>query len=257
MTGHPLLQRQRPESCLSDLMLDRWLANELAGRTAGEAVRSHLVTCRLCRDRLRALEAEPAVLPVAGPALTDVRASRSGPRPPRLVAALSGAAALAAGVALFVGARSPPETAVRAKGDLQLELVVRHPDGRSESVLTGDALAAGDVVQFSVSTPDAGYPFVVGLDAAGAVSPYWPAVGRPARVPAGRAQTLPGSVSLDESLGAERFLLLHCNEASGVEVVVTAGRRALAAAGGDPRRVLRLDLPCRQVGLTIEKVRRP
>jgi hypothetical protein len=64
-------------------------------------------------------------------------------------------------------------------------------------------------------------------------------------------------VVLDATLGAERFLLLHCNEASDVEVAVDAGRRALRAAGNDPRRVERLDLPCRQVGVTIEKVQRP
>jgi hypothetical protein len=64
-------------------------------------------------------------------------------------------------------------------------------------------------------------------------------------------------VVLDATLGAERFLLLHCNEATNVDLVVQAGQRALRAAGGDPRRALRLDLPCRQAGVTVEKVRRP
>jgi hypothetical protein len=258
MTDHPLLHRQRPESCLSDLALDRWLAGELNGQPAGEAARSHLHGCRACSARLRVLESEPELLP---PPATH--------RPPRVnspsrtrgrtIALLSGIAALAAGLAMVVQTRHPipGEPGLRTKGDLQLDVVVRRSDGRTESVLPGDALSAGDVVRFLVSTPEPGFVFVLGLDAAGTVSPHSPAVGVPGPLPAGRAQALPGSVILDETLGAERFLLLHCNDASNVDVVVQAGRRALQAAGGDPRRVTRLELPCRQVGISVEKVRRP
>src|SRR5215207_8985168 len=170
MMSHRLLERQRSESCLSDLMLDRWLADEPAIRREGEAVRSHLAACRLCRDRLRALETEPAVLPRAAPP-----PGAGSPRPVpqvrtrRLVAALSSAAALAAGLTIVVALRqpAPPETAVRGKGDLQLDVVVRRADGRSESVLADDTLSGGDVVGFLISTPEPGYPFILGLDAAG------------------------------------------------------------------------------------------
>jgi hypothetical protein len=102
-----------------------------------------------------------------------------------------------------------------------------------------------------------GFAFVIGLDAAGTVSSYFPPTGSPGPLPPGRSQALPGSVILDETLGAERFLLLYCNEAVNVDVIVDAGRRALAAVDGDPRRVERLDLPCRQSGIVVEKVRRP
>jgi hypothetical protein len=259
MTGHPLLERQRPESCLSDLVLDRWLAGELTG----EATRAHLRACPLCSDRLRALEQEPELLPGPGPSPRPAHPGSVSPvtSRKRILAVASGAAALAAALAMVVKLRQPmpleTETGLRSKGDLQLEVVVRHRDGQSETVLPGDALSAGDVVRFVVSTPDPGFVFVIGLDAAGAATPYSPAVGVPAPLPAGRAQALPGSVILDETLGAERFLLLHCNDATSVDVAVEAGRRALAAARGDPRRVVRLDLPCRQVGIAVEKVRRP
>ena len=255
MTAHPLLARQRPESCLSDLSLDRWLAGELAARPEGEPVRSHLRQCPACSDRLRALEQEPELLPppatnLAVAAPTPLRKARASS-----IAAVTGLAALAAGVVVFLQARSP-ETGLRTKGDVQLEVVVRRPDGHSEAVMPGDAVAAGDVVRFVVSA-DGGFAFVIGLDAAGAVTPYFPTAGVPAPLPPGRSQALPGSVVLDATLGAERFLLLHCNEATNVDLVVQAGRRALRAAGGDPRRALRLDLPCRQAGVTVEKVRRP
>jgi hypothetical protein len=250
MTGHRVLERQRPETCLSDLSLDRWLAGELAGELAGrqgDVVRSHLRQCPTCGDRLRALQREPEILP--GPV-------HPRPRWRRPIAAASGFAALAGAIALVAILR-PSEPVVRAKGSLQLDVVVRRPDGRTEPLIAGDALAAGDVLRFVVSTSEPGYAFLIGLDAAGSVSAYFPAVGTPASLPAGRSQALPGSVVLDATLGAERFLLLHCNEATNVDVVAQAGRRALQAAAGDPRRVERLDLPCRQVGLTAEKVRRP
>jgi hypothetical protein len=247
-----LLVRQRPEGCLSDLLLDRWLAGELAGHPEGEPVRSHLGQCPACSDRLRGLQQEPALLPPP-----------VAPRPARRAsaawfpyAAVTGLGALAVSVVMFLHARPAVQPGLRAKGDLQLEVVVRRRDGHSEAVMPGDALAAGDLVRFLVSA-DGGFPFVIGLDAAGAVSPYFPTAGVPLPLPAGRSQVLPGSVVLDETLGAERFLLLNCNEATNVDLVVQAGRRALRAAGGDPRRALRLDLPCRQAGVTVEKVRRP
>jgi hypothetical protein len=273
MTDHPLLERLRPESCLSDLALDRWLAGELAGQPAGEAVRAHLRACPACSDRLSALEHEPELLPGPGanpPPLTvttpprPAAERRAGSVSPvsarkRMFAITAGVAALAAGLVIVVNARHPAplETGLRSKGDLQLDVVVRHSDGRTETVVPGDALSAGDVVRFVVSTPDPGFVFVIGLDAAGVATPYSPAVGVPAPLPAGRGQALPGTVILDDTLGAERFLLLHCNDATNVDVAVAAGRRALAAARGDPRRVMRLELPCRQVGIAVEKVRRP
>jgi hypothetical protein len=257
-------ERQRPERCLSDLVLDRWLAGEVAGGPEEEAVRSHLAGCPACSQRLRAIEREPELLPPPAarvvPAPPAPPAPARGPRAPRRPwPALAGLAALAAAIGLFAlpRGRAPEGPVVRSKGTLGLDVVVRRPDGHSEPVLAGDALAPGDRVRFLVSTGEPGFAFLIGLDAAGGVTAHFPAAGVPAALPAGRAQALPGSVILDGTLGAERFLLLHCNEAALVDVVVQAGERALRAAGGDPRRVERLELPCRQVGVTIEKVRRP
>ena len=246
MTVHPLLARERPETCLSDLALDRWLAGDLT-HSEGERLQAHLHGCASCTHRLRVIKTEPEILPP--------RAAVPRPRGRRATLAALGAAA--AGVVLIAALVRDPGSALRAKGGLQLDVIVRRRDGRAEPVFAGDALSAGDAVGFVISTPEPGYAFVVGLDAAGAVSPYFPTVGVPRPLPAGHGQALPGSVILDDTPGAERFLLLHCNAATNVDVVVEAGRRALAAAGGDPRGVQRLDLPCRQVGLTVEKVRRP
>jgi hypothetical protein len=267
MTIQHLLERERPESCLSDLVLDRWQASELAHRPEGDAVRSHLSGCSSCAGRLRALEREPDILPAskvrsAPPVGSEILPSDVPPRKrsQRVVAGLTGLAALAAaGLVLVVtGSLSKSlEPTLRAKGELQLELVVRRTDGRTETVLPADSLAAGDSVRFLVSSAEPGFAFVIGLDAAGAVSAYFPPVGVPSPLPAGRSQALPGSVILDETLGAERFLLLYCNEATHIDVVLAAGRRALASAGGDPRRVERIDLPCLQSSMTVEKVRRP
>jgi hypothetical protein len=277
MTTAPLT-RERPETCLSDLVLDRWSAGELKGGRQARPLRAHLRECAACRERLRALEAEPDILPppatpLAAAAADPLARSSRGrlPAPTRLWA-ITGAGGTAAAVLTWVmmivtrpgdsrgpapAPAAPSPVAVRAKGELQLDLLVQHAGGRTEPVLPGDAVADGDVVRFVVSAPQSGFAFVVGLDAAGVVSPYHPASGAARALPAGRGQVLAGSVVLDRTLGAERFLLLHCSESTDVEVVVEAGRRALRAAGNDPRRVERLALPCRQAGVTVEKVRRP
>jgi hypothetical protein len=49
------LKRTRPEGCLSDLAIDRLLAQELSPREARE-IKTHLLRCLSCRARLEELE---------------------------------------------------------------------------------------------------------------------------------------------------------------------------------------------------------
>ena len=161
-------------------------------------------------------------------------------------------------VALVLWSRPPiDDDGARTKGgDVTLALIVRHGDGRTERVLPGGArLRPGEAIRFELSTRRAGYVGVVGIDAARAVTAYAPATGALPALAAGRAQLLDGSVVLDETLGAERIVAAVCAAPRPIDELVAAARRALARAGGDPRRVETIGSGCDEAVFTIEKVR--
>lgn len=232
------LDRERPESCLSDLQLDRVACGELE-RTQ---VDGHLGSCAACLARLDELaEAHRRLAPAMTRAAARL-ATEVAPRPLRRRRVVAAAGALlAAAAALFVLWPRGDERAagLRAKGGLSLDLAVRRQDGRVEEVLPGDRLAAGDAIRFRVASPTAGQLVIVGLDAAGQVSAYV----APTAIPAGRGDWLDGAIELDDTPGAERVVAILCPESTAVSEVLAAGHRALAGAGGDPALVTALALP--------------
>jgi len=93
---------------------------------------------------------------------------------------------------------------------------------------------------------------MLGIDAAGAVTPYVDDVAIEAEGP----QRLPGAIRLDEPLGPERIVALFCSEPVGRERLLAAGAEALRRANGDPAGDLVLDLPdCAQASILIRKAR--
>ncbi len=234
------LSRVRPESCLSDLQLDRALRGELAR----SEVDGHLSSCAACLARQSALaEAERRLAPEMTRAAARL-AAEIAPRPlhrRRVVVAAGVLLAAAAALLLVLRPRGDERAAgLRAKGGFSLDLAVRHrQDGRVDEVLPGDRLAAGDAIRFRVASPAAGQLVVVGLDATGQVSAYVP----PTAIPAGRGDWLDGAIELDDARGAERIVAVLCPESIAAGDVVAAGRRALARAGGDPVAVSALGLP--------------
>jgi hypothetical protein len=260
--------RRRPDSCLSDLALERFLVGELnplepegAGRAATER---HLEECATCRARRDELAAAPAQVPdelwwrgqqAARPAAAAVRA-RLVTR--KMVGGFVAVAAAAAVLVLVARPRPAELTAAgsdtRTKGDgFAMEIVARRTDGRTVPVFDGTALRPGDAIRFVVTAADAGNVAVVGLDSAGHTSVYAPAATDAALGVAAGTHQLPGSVVLDDTPGDERFVALLCAAAPTRAALTAAGQQALAAAGGQPTRTARLDLPCRQSGVTIHK----
>jgi hypothetical protein len=244
--------RQRPESCLSDLVLDRFAAGELDGDPAARA-RTHLAGCALCVTRLAQLE-DDLQQPLDQLLVTRVAARARRWRAWSLAAMLSAAALLAVWLRL-------PDARLgdsRLKGaGLYLQLIARrggatHP-GPSERLLPGATLAPGDAVRFRVSTARAAYLSIIGIDAAYAVSAYFPLAGEGA-LAAGREQLLDGSIILDQTLGPERMIAVACTKPLPMSRLLEAGRRALERAGGDPRQVGSLGLECIESSFLIEKV---
>src|SRR5262249_27846823 len=152
--------RSRPETCLSDRMLDRLITGELSGRSELPAVERHLKSCAACRDRQAELQAEPIHLPsalrghglAAAPEDTARPASRRGRG---ALGGLSARAVAAASVMLVVRARPPPaadplHATGRAKGpSFALDVVVRRRGSeRAEPLISGEALGEGDALRF-------------------------------------------------------------------------------------------------------------
>jgi hypothetical protein len=252
----PAARSRRPESCLSDLALDRWRLAEL---TAGEqaATAAHLYGCRQCRQR------EQALADAELPAL-DVLALWRARNPPErrrswrwLIPVVTPSAVLALGVLLLVAIRPPPQERTKGAG-WWLGVVARHPDGVVERVAPHGPLRPGDRLRFEVhgDGPD-GHVAVISLDSAGAVTAFVPASGQMLPVAAGRKQLLDGAVALDGVLGPERLLSVVCPGPLPVASVVGAARSALAKAGGDPARIAGLGLGCQETTFWIRKVARP
>jgi hypothetical protein len=247
----PALRRERPETCLSDLVLERFLLGEIPTAEVGP-IEQHLGGCAACRDRSTELAAAPAQVPDMIWWRRTLRQRRArGP----LSAVLAGVAAIAAAIVIVPRLKGPPANDTRVKGaGFVFEVVARRPNGQVQPVSGGMALRPGDAIRFVVTAPEPGHVAVLGLDAAGHVSIYAPAADAPLAVAAGTHE-LPGSIVLDETAGDERLVAVFCATAPTRDALIAAGARALAAAGGDPRRAAPLDLglPCRQDGLTIHK----
>jgi hypothetical protein len=242
----------RGELCLSDLALDRLLAGELALGERAAADR-HLGGCATCASRRVELvafdaEAEPLLRREAAEAWKSVR-----PRPRLRRVAAGSAAVVVAAIAVVVlridsgrgnGAgsnRTGDRTdVVRPKNGTAIDLVVRHPDGRQAIVMPGETLDAGDTIRFRLAS-DGGLAAIVAVDESGAISTYREL----APIAAGRDVVVDGAIELDHAHGVERVVAVVCDAAPATALTDVA-RRALETAGGDPRAIDRLDLPCRQ-----------
>jgi hypothetical protein len=253
--------------CLSDLVLDRLVAGELARTPEGTAAETHVAECARCSGRLATLRSsvENFASEVFLPGL--VQQTAANVRRARLVRAgsiLAGAVAMAAGILVVmrpeppaVTAKDPVLSGERTKGGLSLTVVVKTSQGQIEEVLPGGTLSPGDAIRFVVGSDARGHIALVGIDAAPRVSAYVPDGDSAMIVEKGPPRALPGSIVLDDTLGPERLLLLRCDQPFEVARLVEAARQRLAGVGGDPRQVTAVDLPCVQTSFLIEKVKRP
>lgn len=217
--------------------------------------------CAACTARLEHLRVSAASLalqldPKRAPApVTRLKAART-------VAGL--VAALAAGVlalAWWQEARvRPMESDGRLKGQgFAVTLVVKRQSGEVEHAEPGVRVSPQDAVRFVLSSRRAGYYAVLGVDAAGKVSRYYPdpeAGGAALAVLGeGRGQLLAGSVILDDTLGPEVFIAVLCERDLGVKALEEAAAAAHVAAKGDVRSLPPLQAGCLEDHFLVEKVK--
>ena len=260
------LPPRRPQGCPSDLRLDRFLAGEPSSVGADAELRTHLASCFPCAARaelLRESQAGPeALLPSFGTTAQVLRPPLAFWRRPSFVAAL----AMAAGLLLLAGLRlkkgevepgSEPaaEPYGGLKGGAALTVYARHPDGTVRPVQSGDTVLPGEQLRFQVSTPQAAYVLVMGLDATGHVSLYAPS--GPERAPVhleGHRNTLlENSVELDDAPGTERLIAVFCSERPDIPHALAVAMRALHASGDQPEKVEVLGLSCLERSVLLRK----
>lgn len=235
--------RTRKPDCPSPLALESYAVEELPADQA-EAIRQHLPGCEACQKRLAAnsFAAQPAFderLMLAGlrRKLDEKQASQARARRWLRGLGLGGfslAAAVGVVAMIFAAPRlfrteltdpSQPES-VRIKGAPVLHVYLRRGD-QQEEVLSGARFRPGDGIRFVVDLPAAGAVTVVGVESSGSLYVAWPRASSqdPTRLPAGKAQMLPGGMTLDESTGRETLYLVHCPQSTTTPVCESRGNR--------------------------------
>jgi hypothetical protein len=255
MNAHPFV-RSRPESCLSDRLLDRLRLGEMS-ELEREAAQSHLAGCSLCQRQRAELALAPSLLPNLAQTTGDAAHGRRTFRVGRPMVGLLLAAAM--GLVLVVRAR-PREAIDGAQASASLAaqgtrlkgapfsfgvIVRRATSGRVEPLAEGATLSVGDALRFRVYAPQGGYLAVVDLDGAGTVSSFVPAGGGALPLAQGGSKVLDGSVVLDVS-GDERLIAVLCSTAAEAARSTEVARAALQGAHRAVADVTRLDLNCLQ-----------
>jgi hypothetical protein len=196
-----------------------------------DALSRHLEQCDPCRQQLAEMQANAeAYAADEEEHLARLRAQlsrqpeRAPSRPTWLrLAPAGGALAAAAAVLLFLlpaieePENRPSPNDIRFKGTMAFEIVARRGD-RQFRVQQGTELLPGDALRFVVTVSKPGYLTVFSVDAAGAVSPFYPdsdpAEDDDAPLLLDRAgrHELEGSVILDQSRGDECLAVVFSPE---------------------------------------------
>ncbi|HET7825489.1 MAG TPA: hypothetical protein VFK90_09145 [Anaeromyxobacter sp.] len=218
-------------ACTSALRLDRWLCGEL-GSEEDAALRAHLATCARCADAASTLGAArdeelPPLRALDVPARAVPRFVKPW-RPALAAAGLAGALAAGLFLALRPGPAQAPGTALKGAG-VGIGMWVQH-GGDVRRVGEGEAIAVGDAVRFSVTTPVRAYVAVLSLDPAGHASVYFPVGPRAEAVGPAVDAPLPAGTRLDATVGEERVWALFCPAPIELEPVRARLERGGAAA---------------------------
>lgn len=205
-----LPERSRSEDCLSDLRLDRLLAEDLSSEDESSA-RAHLRACPVCRKRLDVLEGEHRAFAEAPPPRKVVSLNVARHRrwvAPGVLASVVAAAA-AALLVYRSGVESPGTTRIKGSA-ISVSAYVRR--GEHVGVLQAGGVAyPGDRLRFRYTADAPGYLALVSVDGAGAVSIYHPARAEPFRVNAGHDRLLDNAIELDDTLGEETVYAILCS----------------------------------------------
>jgi hypothetical protein len=245
----------RSAECLSDLVLDEWLAGEIAPEAAARLER-HVASCEHCRElRAARLRENAAFLAQAPSFATHARLVKAGPQPAppendaprrktRVFAIASAVLAAAAGVLLMLRSPAGPLPGERSKGRAHIGYFVK----RGAVVTRGNAsepARPGDLLRFTYSNDRASHFALIDIDAQG-TSVFFPSGETSAALAAGNDVALDFSIELDGTLGEERVIGVFCEQPFAVEAVRAALERERDATLEG----------CRLDALTLHKVAR-
>jgi len=256
-------------TCPSRFALAQW---EGTGSRAdiGSEIARHVGQCGRCATALGELADARHELLGADPSVASLRAAR------RILAAADERRAarrfrwwvpamlmpVAALLAVFVLPRDTeratgmvtPAQAVRVKGGA-LAVEAYYKRGQTIVPVTdGAELVAGDRLRFAYTKAEPGQLMVFSVDDGGAVFPYYQDGTLGGIVAqAGSRVMLPGSVELDGHRGWERVFALWSSAPLDEQAVRKAVAAAMAGAGGDVRRAVRLDLPVEQASYLLRR----
>jgi hypothetical protein len=136
-------------------------------------------------------------------------------------------AAAAAAVLVFVGRRDvegPTDDDIGIKGDSITLVVHAATDSAGTRMLaSGDTIAPGTRIRFEVGAPKRGYVTVIGFDARGTTTVYYPFGGAQAAVyDPTTGGLLPGAIAVDATPGAEKYFAVFSEQPFSVESVAPA-----------------------------------
>jgi hypothetical protein len=194
---------------LSSFTLDALALGSLSPAESA-AAEAHLQSCPRCRaDRDEAAQLRQDFSAQVLPRLGVPKRARRRWSWPRLIPILALPTAAAAALVLYMRAQGEP--AIQTKGGPMLSVYARHAD-RVFAVRDGQSLQPADELRFVVAGAGRKYVIIASIDGGGHASIYYPFAGeRSVELPAGKIE-LPGSVRLDETLGAERLYALFTDE---------------------------------------------
>ncbi|MCB9654046.1 MAG: zf-HC2 domain-containing protein [Deltaproteobacteria bacterium] len=115
----------------------------------------------------------------------------------------------------------------RVKGSPGLEMYIDRPKGPMKA-RSGARLREGDRVQFLYQATGYEYLFLISIDARGVVSPLYPEhPGDSIAIDPSRRRTLEGSIILDDSIGAEKFIGFFSHQPLSFQVLEKKLQNAL------------------------------
>ena len=204
--------------CPSHLMLSRFKTDDL-GPVEHERIAAHLATCEACHRLSLGMDANIAEFEADRADRRDalrraMETNSSRKRFTRLWFAVGAVAAAAALVLVFIGTthvEAPSQDDdIMLKGAFSMAVTARRGTEQF-SVGQGAHLREGDAVRFTVTVDRPGFIAVFAREADGDIAPLYPEsdpATNPAPFPLENAghQTLPGSIVLDDSAGAEWFI---------------------------------------------------
>lgn len=228
-------ERRSAESCLSQLQLDRLLADEQTGL---EKARDHLKRCERCAALLEELRGQQKEsLKGLHQRVTQAIDAASAPdekpfwqrllRPTFLAPALVAAAASLLVVVLVVPGSPPTESrdVLRLKGGHRFNVLLV-TGGEARRLTQKDRLEAGDLLAFQVGSRTRGVVSIVSLDRSGEPSFLSHDENRHFVIEPGPLSQLPLSAQLDDAAGSERVFAIFCKERPGEAEVLSALDRA-------------------------------